>query len=1193
MAVALVATAAVVTSLGLFSVAQLNTATDASRVVSQHLLPSATLLHRIRANLAEFRVARFAYASSPDVASKPVLEREMARRQAVIETTLPQFDQLTDSPEADTQVAQLRQDWATYIEEHDRIFLPLVGSGDERGAETYLLNHGTALFSTVNAALDRLDVLEAQDEQAAATRIESAARTSISLTILAVVLTIVAILLMWALIAPGLRRSVLQLARALDGLTRGELDSEITVRSSDEIGEIAQATRALIDRQRALASAATAVARGDLSVEVQPASEKDVLGLAFAHMVANLRELVGRLEDTEERYRLALEATGDVVYDADLVRGRMSWSGTTRQLFGRAIETMPDTVDGWLEHVDAADREGLRDFIGEKITNGGAYDFAYRIRHADGSLVHVITRGEVIKDSAGRPTRALGLMMDVTHERQAQEALRQQAALLDLAPVAVLVRDIETDLVTYWNPAAEQLYGWSQAEAIGQRSHTLLNTTFPCRLSNIVDSLRTVGSWEGELTHITRAGQPVIVASRWALQHGADGQPAAVLEVNADVTERNRLERDLEAARDAALEAARAKSDFLATMSHEIRTPMNGVIGMTGLLLDTQLTPRQREYAETVRRSGESLLTVINDILDFSKIEAGKLRLEQLDVDVREVVEDVVGLLAAQAQSKGLEIAASIDSDVPTTLRGDAGRLRQILLNLVGNAVKFTAHGEVVVRARIQNQPHPAADQVLVGFEVSDTGVGVTPEALERLFQPFTQVDASTTRRYGGTGLGLSIAKRLAEMMGGDIGADSTLGQGSRFWFTALLQRAPERAAVARQRRQADLHDLRILVVDDNATNRTILDQQLSSWGVVVTTVPGGAEALDCLRQSARLGRPIDLVLLDMQMPDMDGLALARAIGAEPSLATTPRVLLSSVGADVIADDAPGAGVQAVLSKPVRQSQLFDTLASLVTHSAPPAREAMVPETAARALAQPDGTRPLILVAEDAAVNQMVVRGLLEKLGYRADVVGNGLEAVEALTRIAYRAVLMDVQMPEMDGFEATAQIRSREASSGKHVPIIALTANALEGERERCLAAGMDDYVSKPVRESELSAALRRWVAPVVDRVRLAELREMQGARTDIDIVGRLFATYKRETERRLDLLRAAVLSGDAKELERLGHAQKGSSGTLGALEMQDLSEQIERLGQSGSGDDAEALVTRLADAFNRLQRAIAEPLV
>jgi two-component system sensor histidine kinase/response regulator len=589
--------------------------------------------------------------------------------------------------------------------------------------------------------------------------------------------------------------------------------------------------------------------------------------------------------------------------------------------------------------------------------------------------------------------------------------------------------------------------------------------------------IETLQPFEGEDVRINQDGQKswVHVIKMPVLDQA--GQVTGTQGMFWDITASKQAEETLRLAKEAAEAAARAKSEFLANMSHEIRTPMNGVIGMTGLLLDSELNPQQREFAETIRVSADTLLTIINDILDFSKIEAGKLTFEALDFDLVETIEATLDTLAQRASDKGIELACDIPATVPTRVHGDSGRLRQILINLVGNAIKFTEKGEVVLRVSKESE---TKTHTVVRFNVQDTGIGISLEAQAQLFTAFTQVDGSTTRKYSGTGLGLAISRQLVAMMHGKIGMHSSPGKGSTFWFTAQFEKQASHP-ISTESRPRDLFNLRVLVVDDNATSRQILHHQVVAWKMLPNSAASGQEALNILRTGAAEGTPYDVALLDVQMPEMDGFMLARAIRADPAIAGTRLIVLTSLGHTVTAEELRNAGIEAYLVKPVKQSRLFDCLADAAGKTRPAVVQSEQ-SVSGRPLPGPHMGKVRILLTEDNVINQKVVVGQLRKLGYTADSVTNGLEVLEALRRISYDIILMDCQMPEMDGYEATRAIRKLEQSSGQRCPwkspvyIIAITANAMQGDAEKCLAVGMNDYLSKPVQSSKLQAALNRW---------------------------------------------------------------------------------------------------------------------
>jgi two-component system sensor histidine kinase/response regulator len=825
-----------------------------------------------------------------------------------------------------------------------------------------------------------------------------------------------------------------------------------------------------------------------------------------------------------------------------------------------------------------AAKEGLHAALGVPIRVGsdvlGVMElFAHQIRVRDDHVLHMM-------DAVGSQ---IGRFME---QKNAEDALRESEKrfrdLFEDAPVAY--HETDTDgIVRRVNRAECLLLGREPSQIIGKHAWELLAPE---------DQERSREAMRGKLSrevlveaverdYVAADGSRHTMEIHASLIEDKNGHVVGLRSAKLDVTARKRAEAELKKAKEAAEAASRAKGEFLANMSHEIRTPMNAIIGMTELALNTQLTAEQREFLGIVHESADSLLALLNDILDFSKIEAGRFELESIGFSLRDSLGQTLDTLALRADQKGLELACHILSNVPDGLVGDAGRLRQIVVNLVGNAIKFTEHGEIVVRVETE---HQSEDLIRLHFTVSDTGVGIPADKQRLIFEAFSQADTSTTRRYGGTGLGLAISSQLVAMMAGRIWVESEAGRGSAFHFTAQFGRAAEPVGKPLLREIARLEDLPVLVVDDNTTNRRILEEMLTNWRMQPTMVASGAEALRELEHACQSGAPYPLVVLDALMPEMDGFTLAERIRNRPDLAGPTMVMLSSAAHADHAERSRKCGVTCYATKPVKQSDLLDVIMIALGRPAVTARRLPGESTEV----SPKSSRPLrILLAEDNEVNQKLAVRWLEKWGHSVVVAGNGREALARLAKDAFDLILMDVQMPEMGGLETTAVIRTKEKDLGGHVPILAMTAHALKGDRERCLTAGMDGYISKPIRPQEMFRAiedlhLRSETAAASPGEDILDRHDvLYRFDDDLELLREAVQDFLEECPKRLSELREALARGDSDAVARLAHALKGSVGNFAARHAVEAAQKLETMGR-------EAEIARGSDACSELEEAI-----
>jgi PAS domain S-box-containing protein len=797
-------------------------------------------------------------------------------------------------------------------------------------------------------------------------------------------------------------------------------------------------------------------------------------------LLNRLQKMGSQLPGVFYQYRLRPDGTSHFPYASEGMR----------QVYGVSPESVREDAAGVLAALHPEDVNRVRAAIAASATQLTPWRDEYRVCTADGREHWVLGNATPEREADGSVLWH-GFITDVTERRSAIQAIADARTLLqnvlDAATEAAIIATDVDGLITVFNSGAERMLQYEAAEMIGRFSPMILHLKsevitrsrkLTMQHGRPIDGFETLtcaaehgDSTVRESTYVRKDGSTLTVSLSVTAIRNAKGSINGYLSVATDVTERRQARETLQAAKEAAERANRAKSEFLATMSHEIRTPMNGVLGFANLLRDTALDDEQRDCVATIESSGQNLLAIINDILDFSKIEAGAMTMESISFDPSNAIEEVVGLMAGKAEEKHLELVLSIASSVPGRILGDSGRLKQVLVNLIGNAIKFTTLGYVYVEvtARAADAAHE------LHFSVRDTGIGISKETQTALFQKFTQADASTTRRYGGTGLGLAICRQLIVLMGGKIGIDSTPGVGSTFWFTLPIGLAE---VTDLGRAPKEIHGKRVLIVDDLPINRHVLESQLTGWGAQCTCAEGGRTAVAALERSLSAGVRFDLALIDHQMPDVDGAELGEMLHADPRFSNLKLVLLTSGEQRSDARQLLERGFTAYLTKPVARSSLLrDVLCRALSPSA-----AYAPKVAAAVAEQPCPSSPAsalipVLVVEDNVVNQKVAVRLLERLGCRVDVAGNGAEAVQMSIRLPYRLVFMDCHMPEMDGFEATSKIRGLEKELGRDpMPIVALTASVLQEDRDRCVSAGMDDIIGKPVQTRELAELLQRF---------------------------------------------------------------------------------------------------------------------
>jgi PAS domain S-box-containing protein len=922
------------------------------------------------------------------------------------------------------------------------------------------------------------------------------------------------------------------------------------------------------------------------------------------------------LRVSRERFELAMLGSRDGVWDWDLRTNQVYYSPRWKSMLGYEDREIRNHFEEWEKLLHPEDRERSLAAVHAYLEGRAPmYELEHRLRHKDGSYRWILTRGVALRDAEGKPYRMAGSHTDITGRKQAEQALRDSEALyhslVETLPLNVFRKDLQSRF-TFGNKLFCQTLGKPREEFIGKTDFDF----YPAELAEKyrLDDRRVIEQREilNEVEeHYKPDGEKIYVQVLKTPVYDSRGEVIGTQAIFWDVTDRRRAMEEMRNAKEAAESANRAKSAFLANMSHEIRTPMNAIIGMTELVLETDLSAEQREYLDLVKKSADSLLAVINDILDFSKVEAGRLELDTVAFSLRDHIGDTLNTLAPRAYQKGLELASHLAADVPETVLGDPLRLGQILVNLVGNALKFTERGEVVVmvsRAQLkdgksqhEHTPNGNSRQSEIcdlHFSVRDTGIGVSPDKRDLIFDPFTQADGSTTRQFGGTGLGLAIARRLVEMMGGRIWIESEAGKGSTFHFTARLgvQDGPTSRPMPVE--AASIQGLPVLVVDDNATNRRILDEMLNHWQMRPTLVDSGPAALETLLQASRSGEPFPLVLLDVQMPGMDGYMLAERIRQLPEIAGTTLMLLTSSSQSGEVARRKELRISVALNKPIKQADLWKAIMRVLGMPlSVDSRGESTPEQA------PQGTRPLsILLAEDNLVNQKLAVRLLERRGHQVVVANNGREALELLKRQSFDAILMDVQMPEMDGYEATAAIRREEQVTGRHIPILAMTAYAMKGDRERCLEVGMDGYISKPVRAKELFETLEGIpvqarsseagsplpLPPSADGI-MDEAEAMSRVGEDRELLSELAEVFISESPRLLETIRAAIANRDAAKLRITAHSLKGAVDNFAAQAVYQAALRLEMLGRNGNLAEAEEACSTLEKEMDRLLPVVA----